>query len=155
VSAIADQEEANMIPVIALVLGTLTARLTGFAGVDALDNWQTSVRAGLAGMLVLTASAHWGKRRSELVAMVPERYPRPGLLVSLTGALELAGAAGLLVSRTAPYAAVGVALLFLAMFPANISAARRQLTLNGQPVTPLPQRTAMQALFVVAAVAAA
>jgi uncharacterized membrane protein len=87
--------------------------------------------------------------------MVPERYPRPGLLVNLTGALELAGAAGLLVSRTAPYAAVGVALLFVAMFPANISAARRQLTLNGRPVTPLPQRTAMQALFVMAAVAAA
>jgi uncharacterized membrane protein len=48
-----------------------------------------------------------------------------------------------------------LALLFLAMFPANISAARRRLTLNGQPVTPLPQRTAIQALFVVAAVAAA
>jgi uncharacterized membrane protein len=155
VFATADQEEPTMIPVIALLLGTLAARLTGFAGVDALDNWQMSARAGLAGMLLLTGSAHWGKRRSDLIAMVPERYPRPGLLVSLTGVLELACAAGLLVSQTAPYAAVGVALLFLAMFPANISAARRQLTLNGQPVTPLPQRTAMQALFVIAAVVAA
>jgi uncharacterized membrane protein len=153
--AITDQEEPTMIPVIALLLGTFSARLAGFAGVDALDNWQMSVRAGLAGMLLLTGSAHWGKRRSDLIAMVPERFPRPGLLVSLTGALELAGAAGLLVSRTAPYAAVGLALLFLALFPANISAARRQLTLNGQPVTPLPQRTAMQALFLMAAVAAA
>jgi uncharacterized membrane protein len=150
-----DQEESTMIPVIALLLGTLTARLAGFAGVDALDNWQPSVRAGLAAMLLLTGSAHWGKRRPDLIAMVPERFPRPGLLVSLTGALEIAGAAGLMITRTAPYAAVGLALLFLAMFPANISAARRQLTLNRQPVTPLPQRTAMQALFLTAAVAAA
>jgi uncharacterized membrane protein len=143
-----------MIPLIALLLGTATARLAGFAGIDALDNWQTSVRAGLAGMLLLTGSAHWGRRRAELIAMVPERFPRPGLLVSLTGALELAGAAGLLVSGTAPYAAVGLALLFVAMFPANVSAARRGLTLDGRPVTPLPQRSALQALFVAAAVAA-
>ena len=35
-------------------------------------------------------------RPPDLIAMVPERYARPGLLVNLTGALELAGAAGLL-----------------------------------------------------------
>lgn len=144
-----------MIPLIALLLGTATARLAGFAGIDALDSWQMSIRAGLAGMLLLTGSAHWGRRRAELIAMVPERFPRPGLLVSLTGALEIAGAAGLMVSGTAPYAAAGLALLFVAMFPANVSAARRGLTLDGRPVTPLPQRTALQALFVAAAVAAA
>lgn len=144
-----------MIPLIALMLGTATARLAGFAGIDALDSWQMSVRAGLAGMLLLTGSAHWGRRRAELIAMVPERFPRPALLVSLTGALELAGAAGLMVSLTAPYAAAGLAVLFVAMFPANVSASRRGLTLGGRPVTPLPQRTAFQALFVAAAVAAA
>lgn len=143
-----------MIPVIALVLGLISARLAGFAGVDALDSWQMSVRAGLAGMLLLTGSAHWGRRRADLVAMVPDRFPRPELLVTLTGVLELAGAAGLLISSTAPYAAAGLALLFIAMFPANVSAARRRLTIAGQPVTPLPQRTAMQALFLAAAVAA-
>jgi uncharacterized membrane protein len=154
VLSITDQEDTTMIPLISLLLGTATARLVGFAGIDALDNWQMSVRAGLAGMLLLTGSAHWGRRRAELIAMVPERLPRPGLLVSLTGALELAGAAGLMVSGTAPYAAVGLALLIVAMFPANVSAARRGLTLDGRPVTPLPQRTALQALFVAAAVAA-
>jgi hypothetical protein len=43
----------------------------------------------------------------------------------------------------------------LAMFPANVSAARRGLTLGGRPVTPLPQRTLLQVVFVAAAVAAA
>lgn len=143
-----------MIPVIVLVLATIASRLAGFAGADALDSWQMSLRAGLAGMLLLTGSAHWGKRRADLIAMVPERFPMPGLLVSLTGVLELAGAMGLVIDRTAPFAAAGLALLFLALFPANINAARRGLTLAGQPVTPLPQRTAIQAVFLAAAVTA-
>ncbi|GIH48433.1 hypothetical protein [Microbispora rosea] len=44
---------------------------------------------------------------------------------------------------------------FVAMFSANVLAARRGLTLAGKPVTPLLARTALQVLFVAAAVAAA
>lgn len=77
------------------------------------------------------------------------------VVLRLTGVLELAGAVGLLLTPLAPYAAIGLALLMLAMFPANVSAARRGLTLAGKPVTPLPARTALQALFIAAAVAAA
>jgi uncharacterized membrane protein len=144
-----------VIPVLVLLVATAAARLAGLAGVAALDNWQTSLTVGLAAMLLVTASAHWGKRRPDLVAMVPDRLPRPDLLVTATGVLELAGAAGLLYPPTRPYAAAGLVLLFLALFPANISAARRRLTLDGKPVTPLPARTAMQVLFIAAAVAAA
>jgi uncharacterized membrane protein len=75
--------------------------------------------------------------------------------VTVTGVLEFAGAAGLLIAPVAPYAATGLALLMAAMFPANVSAARRRLSLGGKPVTPLPQRTAMQVLFIAAAVACA
>ncbi|MFI6710662.1 hypothetical protein ACIBF7_29790 [Nonomuraea sp. NPDC050478] len=89
------------------------------------------------------------------VAMIPPSFPRPALLVTLTGVLELAGAVGLLFAPVAPYAAIGLALLMIAMFPANVSAARRGLTLAGKPVTPLPARTALQVLFIAAAVAAA
>ncbi|MFD2349684.1 hypothetical protein ACFSTC_10365 [Nonomuraea ferruginea] len=71
------------------------------------------------------------------VAMIPSSFPRPALLVTLTGVLELAGAVGLLFAPVAPYAAIGLALLMIAMFPANVSAARRGLTLAGKPVTPL------------------
>ncbi len=69
--------------------------------------------------------------------MVPPRLPRPDLLVTVTGVLELVGAVGLLVPATARLAAAGLGLLMLAMFPANVSAARRRLTLAGRPVTPL------------------
>ncbi|MEU8157795.1 DoxX family membrane protein [Micromonospora sp. NPDC048986] len=143
-----------MAPLIALIAGTALARLAGLAGISALDGWIVALRVGLAVMFALTAVAHFaGRRRAGLIAMVPPRLPRPDLLVTVTGVLELIGAVGLLLPATARVAAAGLGLLMLAMFPANVSAARRQLTLAGRPVTPLGQRTAMQVVFVAAATA--
>ncbi|MET8282483.1 DoxX family membrane protein [Micromonospora sp. NPDC005174] len=142
-----------MAPLIALIVGSALARLVGLAGVSALDGWHPALRVGLALMFVVTGIAHFvGKRRADLIAMVPPRLPRPDLLVTLTGALELAGAVGLLIPATARLAAAGLGLLMLAMFPANVSAARRGLLLAGRPVTPLGQRTVLQLVFVATAV---
>ncbi|MEH1167669.1 DoxX family membrane protein [Micromonospora sp. CPCC 205539] len=143
-----------MAPLIALVVGTALARLAGLVGVTALDGWHPALRVGLALMFVLTGVAHFvGQRRADLIAMVPLGLPRPELLVTLTGVLELVGAVGLLVPATARWAAAGLGLLMLAMFPANVSAARRGLTLAGSPVPPLGRRTALQVAFVAAAAA--
>ncbi|MFG1655084.1 DoxX family membrane protein [Micromonospora chersina] len=142
-----------MAPLIALVAGTAAARLAGLLGVDALDGWHPALRIGLALMFLLTASAHFLSRRADLIAMVPPGLPRADLMVTLTGVLELLGALGLLLPATARAAAAGLALLMLAMFPANVSAARRGLTLAGRPVTPVGVRTALQVVFVAAALA--
>jgi uncharacterized membrane protein len=112
-----------------------------------------ALRFALALMFLLTASAHWGKKRAELLRMVPPSFGHAGFFVTATGVLELAGAAGLLVPALARVAAAGLALLLLAMFPANVHAARAQLTLGGKPVTPLGLRTALQVVFVAVAVA--
>ncbi|MCW6004567.1 DoxX family protein [Micromonospora sp. CPCC 205371] len=143
-----------MAPLIALVAGSALARIAGFAGVDALDGWQPALRVGLALMFLLTGYAHFApKMRGDLIAMVPPALPRPDLLVTATGVLEIAGAIGLLIPATAPWAAAGLALLMLAMFPANVSAARRKVPFGGRRATPLGPRTAEQVLFVGAAVA--
>ncbi|MCB5165808.1 DoxX family membrane protein [Streptomyces bambusae] len=137
-----------MEPLIALVVGFLGARLAGLAGVSALDGWHPALRVGLAAMFLLTAFAHFFPRlRAGLVAMVPPRLPRPELLVTVTGVLEVAGAVLVLIPAAAPWAAAGLILMMLAMFPANVSAARRQLP----GVTPLGLRTALQVLFLGAA----
>jgi uncharacterized membrane protein len=141
-----------MAPLITLIVGTALARLLGLLGVDALDAWPPALRVGLALMFVLTGLAHFGLgRRAGLIAMVPPRLPRPDLLVTVTGILELAGAVGLLIPGTARLAAACLAVLMLLMFPANVSAARRQLNLAGRPATPLTARIPMQVLFVAAA----
>lgn len=141
-----------MAPLIALAVGFVVVRVLGLAGLTALDGWQPALRGGLALMFVLTGVAHFtAKRRGDLIAMVPPRLPRPDLLVTVTGVLELVGAAGLLIPATAGWAAAGLGLLMIGMFPANVSAARRGLMLGGRPVTPLGFRTLLQVVFIAAA----
>lgn len=144
-----------MAPILTLTAATLLARLVGALGADALD-WQTSLRVGLAAMFLLTGAVHFApKFRDDMIRMVPPALPAPAALVALTGVLELAGAVGLLVPATAPAAALCLAALLVAMYPANHSAARRGVPLAGKPATPIGIRTAEQLLFIALCVLAA
>ena len=82
------------------------------------------------------------------------RLPAPGLLVSVTGVLELVGGVDLLVPVTWVAAAVCLLLLMLAMFPANIYAARMPNPPKSM-TTQLPLRTAEEIIYLAAAVAVA
>lgn len=137
-----------MIPFFVMLTAIVLARAAGWGGVDSLDSWKASSRAGLAVMFVLTASAHFNRMRPDLVRMVPPRFPNPGLMVTLTGVAEFAGAAGLLIPATSRWASFGLALMLVAMFPANIHAARAGVTLGGRQATPLALRLPMQLLWI-------
>jgi uncharacterized membrane protein len=140
-----------MEPLIALVVVTALLYGLGRAGVRPLRRWPVPLRGGLAAMFVLTGVAHFVGLREELIAYVPPMLPEPALLVTITGVLELAGAAGLLIRRTAPLAAGCLAALMIVMFPANLYAA-----LAGVATDPLSQpipRTLIQLIFVGAAIA--
>ncbi len=140
-----------MISLIVLTIAFVVLRMIGWTGVEPLNHWHPCLQIALAIMLLVTASAHWGKRRAEMIRMVPPFFSRPAMLVSLTGILEIMGAIGLVIPFTVinGIAAIGLFLLMLALFPANVHAARQHLTLGGRPVTPLPLRTAMQLLYLV------
>ena len=144
-----------MAPLITLLAVTLLLRGAGAAGIRPLQSWHTSLRGGLAAMFALTGAAHFNDMRQGLIAMVPPALPYPELLVTLTGLLELLGAAGLLHRRTAPWAAGGLTLLLVAMFPANVYAALAGVMVNGAPATALLPRTMMQLVFIAATVAVA
>ncbi len=137
-----------MVPFLVLVSVALGARLAGQLGVRPLRAWPACVRLGLAAMFCVTAAAHFNSMRPDLVAMVPPGVPSPGLMVTVTGLCELAGAAGLLVPRTRRAAALGLIVLLLAVLPANVHAARAGVTLRGEPPTPLALRVPLQALFI-------
>ncbi len=114
-----------MAVVITLVLGTLVARLVGWLGVDDVDSWPQAVAVGLAAMFAMTGVAHFvPAMRRDMIAIVPPVLPAAGLLVTITGVLELLGAGGLLYPPTRVAAAGCLFALMLAMFPANIYAAR-------------------------------
>jgi uncharacterized membrane protein len=124
-------------------------RALGAFGVPALQTWIASARWALSTMFLFTAISHFAPMKKDLIAMVPPSLPRPDVLVFITGIAEVLGAVGLLISTTRFWAACGLAVLLLAMLPANINAARRGVLLGGRPATPLWLRIPMQALFIV------
>ncbi|MED4572451.1 hypothetical protein P9302_23715 [Brevibacillus agri] len=138
-----------MVPFYVLVGAFLLFKILGLIGVSYFEGWQTSLQGAVAVML-LTASAHWGAKRADLIRMVPPIFPKPGWIVTATGLLEIAGAIGILFPATSQAASIGLAVLLVAMFPANVRAARERLTIGGRPVPKLPLRIVLQFVFLAA-----
>ncbi|MFJ6675760.1 DoxX family protein [Actinosynnema sp. NPDC091369] len=139
-----------MAPLVILVLVTLALAGLRAAGVTRLPAWPFALQCGVAAMFVATGTAHFVGMREELIAMVPPAVPAPGLVVTVTGLLELAGAAGVLWRRTAPWAAAGLTAMLIGMFPANVYAAEQGISPSfGDALLP---RTIMQVVFLAATV---
>jgi uncharacterized membrane protein len=150
-SSRSEKQEDCLAPLIVLIAGFAVFFVAGQLGVSWFHLWTHALRAALACMLVLTASAHWGKRRKDLIAMVPPQFPRADLIVTITGLLEIAAAIGLLFEPTHRIAALSLVGLFVAMFPANVRAAKQHLTIGGRSVLGVIPRGAIQLVFIAAA----
>ncbi|OMB85427.1 DoxX family protein [Mycolicibacterium conceptionense] len=138
-----------------LVLGSAAARVAGLLGIGYVDSWPEAIAVGLAAMFVMTGVAHFvNPLRRDMIAIVPPSLPAPGLLVTVTGVLELVGAVGLLYPTTRMAAAVCLFLLMLAMFPANIYAARMPNPPKSM-TSRLGVRTAEEAVYLAAAIVVA
>lgn len=141
-----------------LLIPTLVFRLLGVFGVRRFGTWRVAAAHGLAVMLVMTASAHFVPAgvtvmptHDDMTAMVPPFVPFASATIYLTGVLELAGALGLVLTTTRAYAGLGLAVLFVLMFPANVYAALEGIPLAGDPATPLWFRTPEQLVFIAVA----
>jgi uncharacterized membrane protein len=137
-----------MAPLIVLIAAFLVFLVLGRFRVKPLRDWLTALRWALAVMFLFTSTAHFGPMRADLVRMVPPALPDPELLVTVTGVLEILGAIGLFIPRFAPWAAGGLVLLLMVLFPANVHAAREAMTIGGRPATPLVPRLLLQLLFI-------
>jgi uncharacterized membrane protein len=141
-----------MAPLIVMLAAWLVGRLMGFVGVlPQADSWTGALRIALAAMFLFTALSHFHPRtRPDLIRMVPEGLPARPLAVTTTGVLELLGAVGLLVPAAQPAAAYGLMALLVAMFPANVHAARKELMIAGRRATPLRWRLPLQLFWIAA-----
>ena len=139
-----------MAPLIVMVVSWVAVRAVGAAGLwHAGDSWSDALRVALALMFLFTSASHFHPRtRRDLIGMVPPALPAPALLVAITGVLELLGAIGLLIPWTRVAAAYGLILLLLAMFPANIHAARSGLIVAGRRASPLVWRLPLQVFWI-------
>ena len=65
-------------------------------------------------------------RPDPYIGIVPDFVPAHALMVAISGVAEIAGGVGVLFARTRRAAGIGLILLLVAVFPANI-----QMLLNG------------------------
>ena len=139
-----------MAPLFVMIGGWLGFRLMGAIGVsEAGATWTGALRYAMAAMFIFTAVSHFHPRtRPDVVRMVPPFFPLPGLLVTLTGILEVLGAFGLLIPPLIAPAALALSGLLIAMFPANVHAAVNDLPIGGRPATPLAIRLPLQLFWI-------
>src|SRR5215469_7820994 len=132
-----------MITLIVLFVSLLVFRGLGFLEVPWFLTWHDSALWALSVMVLFTASAHFTVLKEDLIKMVPKPFPYPRQIVFVTGILEVLGAIGLLIPQVRTAAGICLAILFVAMFPANIKAALKQVSLRGRQATPLWLRLPM------------
>ncbi len=138
-----------MIVVGVLVVSLLLFRAAGALGVATLASWVASTRWALAVMFLFTGIAHFTRARHEMARMIPSTFGNAMAIVYFTGACEIAGAIGILIPQTRMLAGICFILFLIAVFPANVKAAREKLKVAGRPATPLVPRTATQFVFIV------
>lgn len=116
---------------------------------EVLRSGPTRMRVALASMFLLTGISHFTSTESMLL-MVPEFLPLRREAIYLSGVAELAGAAGLFVPPLRRAAGLGLAVLLVAVFPANINVALNNIQVDLVPSSPVYQwgRLLMQPLLV-------
>lgn len=133
---------------IVLFVSWLCFRAAGALGVSGLATSVSSARYALAVMFVFTGISHFSRMKHDMARIVPRAFPHPLAVIYVTGVLELMGAAGLLLTNFRRVAAYCLMALLIAMFPANIKAARERLKLGGREASALWLRAPMQVLFI-------
>lgn len=131
-----------MAPLIVLVLTFVVASVA----LRRRGDWTLPARIALSAMLVLTGVSHF-TQTDALAAMVPPGIPAPVIVVYLTGVIELAFAAALLV-RPSPRLGWLLAVFFLALLPANVYSAVAGVGLGGGSAAYLWFRIPLQVLFI-------
>jgi uncharacterized membrane protein len=126
-----------MAPLVVQIVATILARAL-------MRSWRDAIRTGLGIMFLFTAASHFSGMKHDLAAMIPPPFTGALWVIYLTGVMQIAGAIGVMISRTRRWAAWGLAAMLVGLFPANVYAAMVDVRLGGDPVTPLWIRTPLQ-----------
>ena len=93
---------------------------------------KTLLRLLLSAFVTAAGVAHW-VTPTPFVQMMPNYLPYHLALVQISGVFEILGGVGLLIPFVSRYAAWGLILLFIAVFPANVNMAVNDLVIDGMP----------------------
>ncbi len=129
-----------------LIITVAACFLWGRRGWAPFGWMQWVLRVVVALPLLGSAPLHF-IRTSLLASIIPPFFPYRPQLVLLTGVLELAGAIGLLWPRFTRLASACLAVLMVAIFPANVYCANH--TVGGLHLPSVRVRLAMQVIYIV------
>jgi uncharacterized membrane protein len=123
-----------------MILLALAAILTGAYGVlvvavPHMDDRQRG-RISLALLFLFTGLGHFVNPQP-MAAMLPSWVPARVPLIYVTGLLEWAGAAGLLLPRYSRGAGLCLLAFLIAVFPANVFAALNHVEMGGHEAGPV------------------
>jgi len=115
-------------------------------------NIKLSAQIAMAVMMAFTALGHFKFTRG-MMLMLPSFIPYKKQVVYITGVIEIAAAAGLLIPATRTLTAWCLILFFIVLTPANINAAMKHInmekaTFDGPGPTYLRFRMPLQLLFI-------
>jgi uncharacterized membrane protein len=140
---------------ITLVAALLVFRGLAVLGVRRFASWPVSAAHALAVMTIMAAAAHFAPadvtvmpNHADLARMVPPFIPFAGILIYVTGVLEILGALGLIISKTRWAAGVCMTALFILLLPANVYAAVAEVPFHGGQASPLWLRIPQQVLYI-------
>jgi uncharacterized membrane protein len=109
--------------------------------------WKQWMLRAVAALPLLASGLLHFTRTALLATIIPPFFPYRPQLVLLSGALELAGAIGLLLPAFTRLASACLAVLMIALFPANVYAANQSV--GGLHMPSVPVRLAMQIIYIV------
>jgi uncharacterized membrane protein len=135
------------IPVLLLSLIIVAFFVIGRGSYARFGVAQLILRVAVALPLLVSGVLLHFLRIGATASIIPTVFPARPFLVVLTGILEIAGALGLFVPRFRRPAAFWIAIMMVAIFPANIYAAGK--VIDGLQMPSIPLRTAMQIVYIV------
>lgn len=112
-----------------------------------MDLWRRRLRVVLAVFMIGIGIGHFAWP-APFVSIVPASLPAPLMLVLVSGFFEVLGGVGLLVPRAHRAASLGLVLLYLSVFPANINMVMHPELGAGLPLWALWARLPFQVLFI-------
>lgn len=133
-------------PMLLLIFTVLAFFGLGQGGYANFGTPQVALRVVVALPLLISAVLLHFLRTELTASIIPPIFPARHFLVLITGVFEIAGALGLFLPSVRRPAALWIAILMVASFPANVYAAGK--VVGGLPMPGVPLRTAMQIVYI-------
>lgn len=116
--------------IIIIIILAILLQLASKVSLNPMKNFKDNARIATGFAFIFTGVLHF-MMPEKFMEMMPAFLPVPHLLIYLSGIFEIFGGIGLIISKTKRYAAIGLILLLLAVFPANIYVALNNVQLGG------------------------